>query len=87
MSLVIGDWAGARLSLARCGLLAAPGVRRELHLPPYSYPRRTAEVVRWSGAFVPVFERRGQALRRLVGTARRGDGWTSDPGRVFETGV
>lgn len=86
MSLVIGDWAGARLSLARCGLLAAPWVRRELRLPPYSPAREAGEGMRWSGEFIPVFSRIGR-LRRLVGYAKRGDGWTSDPGRVFETGV
>lgn len=83
MSLVIGSWPVARLELARAGLLAVPGVRRELHLPPYSPPLEAAEVVRWSGEFIPVFSRRGRAMRRLVGYCRRADAWTSDPGRVF----
>jgi hypothetical protein len=39
--------------------------------------------MRWSGAFVPVFERRRGQLRRLVGYAKRGDGWTSDPRLAF----
>ena len=83
MSFSIGNWRTARLELARCGLLCIGGVRRELRLPPYSPPPRAGEGMRWSGAFVPVFERRRGQLRRLVGYAKRGDGWTSDPRLAF----
>jgi hypothetical protein len=80
---MIGSWPVARLALARCGLLAVPWVRRELRLPPGSPPLEAAAgvAVRWSGEFVPVFERRGR-LRQLVGYCRRADGWTSDPRAV-----
>ena len=88
MSFTIGDWQSGRLALARCGLLRAAGVRRELRLPPGSPPPplEVGVAVRWSGEFVPVFSRIGR-LRRLVGYAKRGDGWTSDPRQAFEIGV
>lgn len=86
VSFSIGSWDGARLALARCGLLQAPGIRRELRLPPYSPPPPPGlEVgmgVRWSGEFVPIFERQGR-VRQLVGYARRADAWTSDPRATF----
>lgn len=90
MSLPLGDWDVARFELARCGLLQVPGVRRELRLPPGPAPAPLdmAEAVRWSGEFsIRIFSRRQGKLRRLVGYARRGDAWTSDPRATFGIGV
>ena len=88
MSLPLGDWDGVRLALARAGLLCAAGVRRELRLPPGSPPPppglELGEAIKWSGEFsIPIFSQRAGRLRRLVGYAKRGDAWTSDPRAVF----
>ena len=86
MSLPIGEWDAGRLALARCGLLRAAGVRRELRLPPGSPPPglELGEAIKWSGEFsIPIFSQPRGKLRRLVGYARRGDAWTSDPRAVF----
>ncbi len=90
MSLPLGDWDAGRLALARCGLLCASEVRRELRLPPGPAPAPLdlSEAVRWSGDFsIAIFSRRPGQLRRLIGYARRADAWTSDPRQVFGTGV
>ena len=87
MSFSIGDWDAARIELARTGLLRAAGVRPELRLPsgsPPVPPLELGEAMMWSGDFsIPIFSRRIGRLRGLVGYARRGDAWTSDPRAVF----
>lgn len=79
--------------LVRLGLLRptaaqlARGLRRELRLPPFNFPRpprAAARQVCWSGEAraVVVWSKRcgGQ---RLIGYCHRADAWASDPRAVF----
>lgn len=81
--------------LVRIGLLlptpaqAAFGLRRELRLPSFNFPRQPrpplSRQVCWSGESrpVPIWARRGAAGRRLLGYCRRGDAWTSGAREAF----